>query len=369
MGEKTIVIVAGGTGGHLYPGIATARALVAQSAGWDPVFIVRKGDLGKALLEREKFKVFELPGQGWPRRLSKKMLTFPFSVLSGFSQARQLLKDLKPKAVMGMGGYLSFPVLLAAKLQGVPTLIHEQNVFPGLSNRVTGRWVSSIAVSFPESKKVFPQERVWVSGLPVRAEIGSFSVESGRAPWGLDPRRMTFLVFGGSQGAHRLNEAVAEACRLIAPSEKKFQILHVTGERDFLAIQALYNSIPVASFVMPYCHDMAAALAAADFVVCRAGASTVVELVVAQKPALLVPFPFASENHQFYNAQMLVQERAGEWMADAEVTPERIAEIFKRCLAKPEGLIAQKEQLRILKEKTPHPQAAQRLAEFLSQMA
>lgn len=368
MAKKTIVIIAGGTGGHLYPGIATARALVSQSADWNPVFVVRKGDLGKGLLERERFTVVELPGQGFPRKFSPKLFTFPFKVSMGFLKAWQLLKELRPTAVMGMGGYLSFPVLLAARLQGFSTLIHEQNVLPGLSNRVTGRWVKSIALSFAESKRYFTAQKAWVSGLPIRPEIGSLTQTAGRARLGLNPDLMTFLVFGGSQGAHRLNEAVAGACRLMITQGKNFQILHITGERDFPVMQTVYQSIRVSSNVMAYCHDMAAALAAADFVLCRSGASTIAELVVAQKPALLVPFPFASENHQFFNAQVLVEKQAAVLLSDAELNAERLAELFQRCLKNPEFLKDQSARLSELCSQTPHREAAKRLAEYLSHM-
>src|SRR5258708_4689 len=163
--SHTALIVAGGTGGHLYPGIAAARAVVKRE-GWEVIFAVRKGDLGKDLLEREGFQIIELPGQGLPRRLSTKAFTFPIALVAGFAQAWMAVRRIQPDIVIGMGGYLSFPVLLVARLQGVPTLIHEQNVYPGLANRFSSRWVRSVAVSFPESKKYFPAGNVWFSGFP-----------------------------------------------------------------------------------------------------------------------------------------------------------------------------------------------------------
>ena len=364
-----VVIVAGGTGGHLYPGIAAARALVKLGTGWEAVFIVRKGDLGKALLEREGFRVFELSGQGWPRRVSLKMFTFPYKVIAGLCEAWVVLGRLKPQGVMGMGGYLSFPVLISACLRRIPTLIHEQNVFPGLANRLMGRWVRSIAVSFPESKVNFPTGKAWLSGLPVRPEIGRLSQEEGWEHFKLARDRLTVLVFGGSQGARRINEAVAGAWPLLSERTRGLQVLHVTGERDYSEMKERYRTLSVQAAVMPYCHEMAAALAAADWVICRAGASTVAELLMAQKPALLVPFPFASENHQFYNANVLVSQGAAEQIKDEELTPATIAESLRRMMRDPGHLRQMRDQLAALAKEAPHGEAARRLADYITRMS
>lgn len=236
---KTVLFVAGGTGGHMYPAIAAARA-IKRKPDWDVVFAVRKGDLGEDLLKREGFRVIELPGQGLPRRLSPKLLTFPFKLAAGFWGAGSAVKALGPAQVVGMGGYLSFPVLTVAKLQGHRTMIHEQNVYPGLANKMLGRIVDSIAVSFPESRSVFPKDKVWVSGLPVRPEIGSMSPADGRQKLGLDPHKLTVLIFGGSQGAQRINQAAAGAWPRLSEFAGRLQVLHVTGEKSYAAIQAAY---------------------------------------------------------------------------------------------------------------------------------
>jgi UDP-N-acetylglucosamine--N-acetylmuramyl-(pentapeptide) pyrophosphoryl-undecaprenol N-acetylglucosamine transferase len=362
---KTAVVVAGGTGGHLYPGIATARAIVSEGT-WEAVFIVRKGDMGKALLQREGFKVFEIPGQGWPRKFSRQMLKFPWVQLTGFKEAWSVLGQLKPQVIIGMGGYLSFPVILAARLRRIPALVHEQNVHPGLSNRFLAPWVQSIAVSFDESRRAFPAQKVWLSGLPVRPEIGKVSSGAGRQRFKLDPEKFTVLVFGGSLGARHLNESVADTWPLLSEWADRLQVLHVTGERDYSQISQRYAHPAVKSVVLPYCHDMPAALGAADFVICRAGASTVAELVVSRKPALLVPFPFASENHQFYNAEVMVQQGAADMLLDNMVSPERLAERLSLYLQNPERLSLMKQKLEALAVQSGHEQAAQRLAEKMT---
>lgn len=374
MGESAsrfVLMVASGTGGHLYPGIATARALVKgrTSAGnpvWEVVFVVRRGDMGKDLLLREGFRVIEISGQGWPRHLSLKTVSFPFVLISGFMQAWSLLGRLKPDAVIGMGGYLSFPVLLAARLRRISTMIHEQNVYPGMSNRALGRWVKSVAVSFEESKQAFPSQKVWLSGLPVRPEIGQVHTAEGRRRFKLAENKLTFLIFGGSQGAHRINEAVIGAWPMLSDRSDAFQVLHVTGPRDYGALSERYRSLPVQSVVIPYCHDMAAAYAAADFVICRAGASTIVELIVARKPALLVPFPFASENHQFYNAEILVKRGVAELIPDTEFTSAQVVDRLRLYFRYPERIPQMRERLALLAEEGSHGTAAQRLADYIT---
>ncbi len=362
---KTILIVAAGTGGHLYPGIAVARAVRTREGDARVVFAVRQGDMGKALLEREGFEVAELPGQGMPRSLSPKLLTFPFKVAGGFGRAWNLLKDLKPHRVVGMGGYLSFPVLTAARLQGIPTLIHEQNVFPGLTNRSLAKLVRSVAVSFPAAAENFPKTKTWVSGLPIRPEIGQGNAKEARKRFDLDENRLTFLVFGGSQGAQYLNETVIKAWENLVDLSSQFQVFHVTGEANYKSICISYEGRSVAVKVVPYCHQMADAYAAADFVICRAGASTIAELVVARRPALLVPYPYATDNHQLYNAEVLLKAAASEVMLENELDPAKLAKRLRRYIEHPEAIGDLHRRLEALSAEAPHAAAADTLAKFI----
>jgi len=303
----TILIVAGGTGGHLYPGIAIAQALQANASVGKPDvrFVVRRGDLGKNVLEREGFAVHEIAGQGWPRTLDGRLLTFPFKSVHGGLQALRLLRQLKPRAVLGMGGYLTFPLLMLAAQRRIFTMIHEQNVVPGAANRWLSRWVSRVAVSFEESLTYFPSKKSWVSGLPVRAEIGTPDRRAARLKLGLAEDMPVILLFGGSLGARRLNQIALEAWASLIAAGERFQVLHITGEKNYAEVSALYRSIPVPAKVMAFCHEMAFAYAAANVVVCRSGASTVAELEAARRPAVLVPYPHATANHQYWNALTL----------------------------------------------------------------
>jgi UDP-N-acetylglucosamine--N-acetylmuramyl-(pentapeptide) pyrophosphoryl-undecaprenol N-acetylglucosamine transferase len=351
--------------------MAVARSLMAaggpapERGPWEVVFAVAKGDMGRTLLEREGFKVLELSGQGLPRRPSLKLLTFPIKLLAGFRQARSMLEVIKPAMVIGMGGYLSFSVLLAARLQDIPILIHEQNVLPGLANRILAHVAGSIAVSFSESQRYFPRGKVWLSGLPVRSEIGQMTPVQGRARWGLDPNRFTLLVFGGSLGAHALNQAVVDAIPLLVQGAPAFQVIHVTGPAEHEIVQNRYQALPVKAVVMHYCHDMAAAYAAADLVICRAGASTVAELMVVQKPAILIPYPYASGNHQFYNAEILVKRGLAEMILDRDLNPAVLARYVRAYLDTPEKINSMQQRFMTAPEVPPHRLAAQRLARYI----
>jgi len=316
-----ILIVAGGTGGHLYPGVAVARAL----SGHEVLFVVRSGDLGRDILQKEGFSVEEIAGQGLPRSFSFQLVTFPFKFLQGWFEAVALLRRWRPDRVLSMGGYLSVPVVLSARVLGIRTLLHEQNVFPGLANRFLSRWADSVAVSFPQSSAYFKTKEVWVSGLPIRPDIGHIDRAAARQSFGLDVNLTTFLVFGGSLGARRLNTIVTEAWPLLLEKGLSFQVLHVTGSKDYDRVNDLYKTVSVPAKVLPYCHQMAYAYAAADAAICRAGASTVAELLTARRPAILIPYPFASNNHQAYNAQVLKDLGVAEILLEQDLTAEVLA--------------------------------------------
>jgi UDP-N-acetylglucosamine--N-acetylmuramyl-(pentapeptide) pyrophosphoryl-undecaprenol N-acetylglucosamine transferase len=330
-GSAKILIVAGGTGGHLYPGIAIGRALRTSAVpegfeSWDVRFVVRRGDLGKLVLEREGFSVLEIEGQGLPRSFSLRWFSFPFKLLMGWIQAFRLLCEETPQAVIGMGGYLSFPVLATARLRGIFTLIHEQNVLPGLANRLLSRIVRSVALSFPESRSYFPGAKSWVAGLPIRDEIGHVERAAGRQALhlaGVDP---VVLVFGGSQGAQRLNQVVVEAFEQLWKQGIRFQVLHIAGERHFEAVDKLYARLSFPHRIMAYCHQMADAYAAASVVISRSGASTIAELQAAGRAAILIPFPFASGNHQFFNAQILERSGLAEIILQENLSSSMLAE-------------------------------------------
>jgi UDP-N-acetylglucosamine--N-acetylmuramyl-(pentapeptide) pyrophosphoryl-undecaprenol N-acetylglucosamine transferase len=330
-----IVIVGGGTGGHLYPGIAVAQELKR----WDPrariMFIGSRGGVERDILAREGYRHFEITSSGLARRRWREQLLAMGHFLQGFVEAVRVLRRVQPQVVLGLGSYVSGAVLLAAGALGIPRLIHEQNVTPGLTNRLLGRFVNRVAVSFEASVTHFPQGKAVVTGNPVRPAIRQLR---GNAH---DPNgRFHLLVFGGSQGAHQLNVAMLEALPHLADLRDHLWIVHQTGSNDFATAQATYREGRYPGVVHAYIQDMAKEYSAADLVICRAGATTIAELTVSGKAAVLVPFPYAAHNHQEHNARTLAAAGAAEVVKDQALSGSLLAERIRHYLSHPEAIAA-----------------------------
>jgi UDP-N-acetylglucosamine--N-acetylmuramyl-(pentapeptide) pyrophosphoryl-undecaprenol N-acetylglucosamine transferase len=280
-------------------------------------------------------------------------------------QASRLLRECGAQVVLGVGGYASFPTVLAARLRRIPTVIHEQNAYPGLANRWLGRIASAVAVSFEAAAGFFPTGRVTVTGNPVRPEIRPGDAGEARRRLALSAGRFTVLIFGGSQGAHRINVATIEALPRLAESRSHVQFLHATGERDVSAVEQAYEQHGFQARVEAFFQDMATAYAAADFVIARAGASTIFELAAVGKPALLVPYPYAANDHQRLNAEAMLKA-GGAWIVpDPYCDGQRIAATVQAALEKPELLRRMGEQAQGL----ARPDAADRIVSLLEQVA
>ncbi len=300
-----VVVAAGGTGGHFYPGLAVARELMDSGALVS--FIIKKGDYVLPLLEREKIPYVAISAGGFKRSLSPKNLIAIFNLIAGFFQAYGFLSKYRPRALLVMGGYLSVPPAIAAKMLGIPIVMHEQNLLPGLANRLLSHLVSKVAVSFPASLPVFGLKAL-VTGNPVRKEFLELPAPGvAREKWGLDENKITVLIFGGSLGARRLNEIVVQAFEAMPEAATNVQILHITGPSDVIWVRQRYAKTPFTFYVDSYCHDMPSAYAASDLVISRSGASTVSELMVVRKPAIFVPYPLATAGHQTANANELAK--------------------------------------------------------------
>lgn len=331
-----ILVAAGGTGGHFYPGLAVARELVA--AGHSVTFIVREGDYVLPLLEREKLSFVTLKAAGFKRRLSSANISALAKNAYGLGQAVGMVGKMKPDALLVMGGYLSFAPAVAARLKSIPVVLHEQNAVPGLANRLISRLVKKIAVSFDESREVFGPKAV-LTGNPVRLEFRQLpSRADALRHWSLDPAKKTVLVFGGSLGAHRLNVLIVESLPSLAGLSSQWQFLHFTGPSDESVIKRAYAAQPFIHHVDGYCHEMPLAFAAADFVVCRAGASTLAELIAVRKPALLVPYPLATGAHQTKNARVLVDVGAAVVREQKELGNGAMAHVLEDHLRSTERL-------------------------------
>lgn len=320
-----ICIAAGGTGGHLLPGLAVGKEL--RKRGHKVHFIVRSGGTSQEQVAAEGFASSAFRYGGFPREVSPKALLFPVASLVAYLNARRILRREEPDVVLGMGGYITVPAGLAARRRGLPLVIHEQNSRAGLANRLLSRWAAAVATSFPETQGLHGRSPV-PTGLPLRQELVPGDAGTARKKLELAPDRFTVLVFGGSQGARALNRLTLAALPGLAAQRDRWQFIHFTGEADQAAVAEAYRAGGWRAFARPYWSDMAAAYAAADFVVARSGANTVMELARLGKRALLVPFPFATDDHQRTNAEFLKARGLADIVLEKDLTPDRFGSIL-----------------------------------------
>jgi UDP-N-acetylglucosamine--N-acetylmuramyl-(pentapeptide) pyrophosphoryl-undecaprenol N-acetylglucosamine transferase len=314
---RTVLVAGGGTAGHVFPAITVARELTALAPDVEPVFVGVRDRLEARLVPEAGFPLHLIEATAVPRGLSPELARLPGAVRAGVRSCVALARETSAVGAITFGGYVSFPLDRAAAKLGLPLVVHEQNSVPGLANRVAGRWADRVAVTFPGSSHRFPHpERCVVTGNPVREDVVALDRPAMRAAartrFGLDPDRPTLLVFGGSQGAQSINRAVVAAHpRWSSPD---LQVLHAAGSRDYPAAARGWEvtrtkvSGPHVK-LMDFIEVMADAYAAADVVVCRAGATSIAELTALGIPAVLVPYPHATADHQTHNARAL--ERAG----------------------------------------------------------
>ncbi|MBI2787706.1 MAG: UDP-N-acetylglucosamine--N-acetylmuramyl-(pentapeptide) pyrophosphoryl-undecaprenol N-acetylglucosamine transferase [Elusimicrobia bacterium] len=291
---KRVLIAAGGTGGHFYPGLVAAQELKAR--GWEPLLIVRKDDPAKERLEKAGLACLEVDLGGMPRSIGPGLVAFALKLIASMRLMSRVAKDYKPALALGMGGYLTFPVAYAAWRRGVPVALHESNAILGLANKAGAMFGAALFWGLPPA-----EGEGKVVGTPVRpALFGRKDAGEARRALGLDPARKTILVFGGSQGAKALN-AVPAAMKAAGVDA---QVLHLAGKGKSEETLNAYKTAGLTAKVLDYLDDMASAYAAADVVVCRSGASTLAELAAQRKTAVLVPYPHAAANHQDANARV-----------------------------------------------------------------
>jgi len=311
----TLMVMAGGTGGHVFPGLAVADSLRAR--GWNVVWMGNPEGMEARLVAERGYELAPvrfgaLRGKG----LLRKFL-LPFALLSGFRQALREIRRVRPQVVLGMGGYISFPGGMMAALTGRPLVLHEQNSVAGLANRVLARVADRILAGFPD---VLPRA-IW-AGNPVRPEIAALPPPEER--YSAREGALRLLVLGGSLGATALNEIVPKGLALIAEGERP-QVVHQSGEKHLAALHANYAAAGVAAHCVSFIEDMAGAYEWADLVICRSGALTIAELAAAGVASILVPFPHAVDDHQTGNAKFLASTGGAILLPQAEMTPEKVA--------------------------------------------
>jgi UDP-N-acetylglucosamine--N-acetylmuramyl-(pentapeptide) pyrophosphoryl-undecaprenol N-acetylglucosamine transferase len=326
-----VLIAGGGTGGHVFPGIALAEEVVGRHPGHDAVFVGTARGLEATVVPAAGFPieliaVKGLKGKGLTQTLGN-LLLLPGALLRSIA----ILRKWRPDVVIGVGGYASGPVVLAAWLLRIPTAVQEQNAVAGFTNRLLGRFVRVTFTAFPEAARYFPAKKVQQLGNPIRRAM----LENFMRPTSPHDRPHV-LIFGGSQGAHALNMRLVEALPHLADLRDKLTLTHQTGTRDREAVEKGYAACGFAGDVKEFITDMSGAYARADLVVCRSGATTLAELTVCQKPSILVPFPFAADDHQTVNAASLVEAGAAVMIQERDLTGELLAREIRAILTNPE---------------------------------
>jgi len=352
-------LAGGGTGGHLFPALAIAEALQERFQDCEISFWGTTRGVESQILPQKGYRWYRIWVQGFLRRWDLKNLLFPFTLLASFIKIVVVLLWHRPQAVIGTGGYVSGPVILAAFLLRIPCFIQEQNVFPGATSRILSRIAKRIYLNFEASRSYFRnQAKILVTGNPVRLELRRVNRRTALQKWNLSPQLKTLFVFGGSQGAHSLNKVMLEIAASLV-NKLPLQIIWSTGKLDYMKVlknTALHRQkIKVFEFI----DDMGAAYAVSDLALCRAGATTVAELSFCEVPPILVPYPHATAGHQEFNARALEKANAAVCILENELSAKRLFDLVEALVTNEEKLQQMRTNLRLF----AHPDAAKTIVE------
>ena len=325
-----VIIAGGGTGGHLFPGIAVAREIERRDPVSSILFVGAEQGIEARIVPKEGFNLQTLPVGGIKGVGAARQVRNLGRIVAAVFKARQILREYKPDAVIGVGGYASFPMLSAAILGAYPRIIMEQNAIPGLANRALGKWVDFAAVTDTRTQSYFGDRGV-VTGNPVRPEFKSIPPKPHVAPY-------TVLIFGGSQGAQSVNRAVMDALRGLFDWKNQLRFVHQTGERQLDEVKNAYAVKGFQADVRTFFNNFHEQYAAADLIVSRSGATTVAEIKAAGRAAILIPFPFATDDHQMKNARSMAEENAAILIPNSELKGERLAAAILELIGNPERL-------------------------------
>ena len=317
--SRTILIMAGGTGGHIYPGLAVADALRAQ--GWNVVWLGAPNSMEAELVPKHGYPVAWVNFSGVRGKGLLRLLTLPFTLLRALGQSADAIFRHRPDVVLGMGGYITMPGGLMAAMLRRPLVVHEQNSIAGLSNKVLAKLAARVLSGFPDVLR----GTQWC-GNPVRADIAA--VVEPQTRFANRSGRLNVLVVGGSLGAQALNEALPKALAMLSEADRP-SVIHQTGKKHFETVQKLYAQAGVWADIRAFLDDMANQYAKADVVICRAGALTIAELAAAGVASVLIPFPFAVDDHQTHNARFLSEKNAAVLLPQNELSAEKLAQLLR----------------------------------------
>ncbi len=353
-----VVFAGGGTGGHVFLGITLARELLRRNPAHRFLFIGTARGMESTIVPSEGFSVEFIVSGGLKRVGMVNFLRNLFLVPRSILQSRRLLSDFRPNAVVGVGGYSSGPVVLAAWWNRIPTLVVEPNAVPGFTNRLLARFIDRAALAMPEASDYFHSKGV-VTGIPVRDEFRNMPVRDHRTG------TFTVLVYGGSQGSHALNAIVCSALPRLRELGPMLRIIHQTGAQELDRVRAAYAEAGIDGIVQPFLPRIYEEFAKADLIVSRAGAGTVAEITAAGRTAILVPFPGAADDHQVKNAQALERAGAALMIPESDMQPDRLAEELRRYMDHPEIL----ERMENASRSLARPDAAARIADHIESLA
>lgn len=360
-----IIVSGGGTGGHIYPAITLIRAIQKLSPKCEFLYVGTKAGLESDIVPKEGLPFETVDIRGFQRKLSAENVMTLFKSAKSIWHSRQIIKRFAPDVVIGTGGYVCGPVLMTASLMGVPSMIQEQNVLPGVTNKILAKFVTKIALGYQEAGAYFPAEKSVFTGNPIRGEVMTADKAEGLREFGLDAEKKTILVSGGSRGARSINRAMIDV-HLHFAENKAVQILHVTGKNEYNDIVAKLKKKGIDpsragnSMIKPYLYDMPKALALADLAIFRAGAVGLAELMARGIPSILIPYPHAAENHQEHNANAMQKRGAAIVVLDRELTPAKLIEHIADLMERDEKLAAMAAASRAL----GRPDAADQIAKI-----
>ncbi len=327
-----VIIAGGGTGGHLFPAVAIAQEFKMKDNSGRILFVGTEKGIESRVVPREGFEIRFISAEGLKGRGILKKVKSVCKLPIGIMQSIKILKDYKPDIVIGVGGYASGPIGIASVLLGYPLVIQEQNLFPGVTNKILGRFAGLIFTSFEETEKFFNKGKVHLTGNPIRKGIAEsesedkeFELKFHAKVSNLKPLKFTLLIFGGSQGAHSINKAMVDGLEYLAKFKDSIFVIHQTGVTDLEFVKKSYEKIGFESEVVPFIHNMADSYKKADLIICRAGATTISEITACGKAAVLIPFPFAANNHQEMNARVLKENGAAEMIIEKDLNGEMLA--------------------------------------------
>jgi len=325
-----IVIAGGGTGGHLFPGIAIAEEFLKRDNKTQLAFIGTERGIENRLLGQLGYELRKIDIEGVKGRGMKALVKGIYQIPKSLWQSRRILKQFRPDMVVGVGGYASGPAVLMAHYMNIPTAIAEQNAVPGVTNRILGHFVDKIFVTYEQSRTLFPGMKVIFSGNPVRASLASGSVRTKK-----EKNYSQLLIFGGSQGAEAINKSVMDMLPLLQNVKEQVRILHQTGTRQLEDVKKAYETFGIQADVTSFIVQMAEAYDDADLIICRAGATSLAEITAAGKAAILIPYPWAANDHQTKNAEALASGGAAVVIPERELSGNRLFNAVDNLLRDP----------------------------------